>query len=247
MNAHLVAGLKKSTDHLSERVHDAASSNGVHRRRAELQMRRGMTKALILHSGGLDSTVCLLLAREKGREVVSFGVDYGQKHRIELDYAAMQCQRFDVERRVVNVTWAKPSRAIPMNRKLGDIGKQVSSAFLPARNGVFLMLASAEAAGVDATEIWIGTNSIDFSGYPDATPAFIDAFRKLLLVGVPKGPKLLSPLQKKSKRAIAKTAFRLGLSSTDTWSCYRPVIRTTGVAPCGACDACVLHAHAWSK
>lgn len=206
-----------------------------------------MTKALILHSGGLDSTVCLMLALERGREVISFGVDYGQKHRIELDYAASQCLQLGVERRVVNVAWAKPNRVIPTNRKVDDIGKKVSSAFLPARNGVFLMLASAEAAGVAAKEIWIGTNSIDFSGYPDATPEFLFAFKKMLRVAVPNGPKLIAPLQQKSKRSIARIAKRLGLSSTDTWSCYRPVICSTGLTPCHACDACTLHAHAWKK
>jgi 7-cyano-7-deazaguanine synthase len=204
-----------------------------------------MTKALVLHSGGLDSTVCLLLALEQGLDVVSFGVDYGQTHRIELDYAAMQCKRFGVERRISSVRWTKPERVIPRGRQKIEIGKEISPAFLPARNGVFLMLATAEAAGVAANEIWIGTNSIDFSGYPDATPAFIGAFRKLLRVGVPNGPKIVSPLQRKSKRFIADTAKRLGLNETDTWSCYRPSIGTAGLSPCGLCDACILHAHAW--
>lgn len=204
-------------------------------------------RALILHSGGLDSTVCLLLARERGREVVSLGIDYGQRHRLELQYASEQCRRLGIERRILNVAWTKPERDLPKNRKVEDIGKKVSSAFLPARNGVFLMLASAEAAGLGADEIWIGVNSINFSGYPDCTPNFISAFRKMLKVGSPDGPKIVAPLQGKSKRSIARLAFRLGLKKTDTWSCYRPQISSSGINPCQECDACVLHEHAWSQ
>lgn len=204
-------------------------------------------RALILHSGGLDSTVCLLLARERGREVISLGIDYGQRHRLELQYAAEQCRRLGIERRILDVAWTKPERALPKNRKVEDLGKNVSPAFLPARNGVFLMLASAEAAGLGADEIWIGVNSINFSGYPDCTPTFISAFRDMLRIGSPGGPKIVAPLQGKSKRAIAKLAFRLGLRKDDTWSCYRPQISISGITPCQECDACVLHEHAWSQ
>ena len=189
----------------------------------------------------------MLLAREQGRDVVSFGIDYNQTHRVELDYAAAQCKRFGVERRVVKVAWAKPDRVVPTNRKFNEIGKETSSAFLPARNGVFLMLASAEAAGLAAREIWIGTNSVNFSGYPDATPAFIKAFRKLLVIGAPNGPTLVAPLQRKLKRSIAKIARGFGLVASDTWSCYRPAITPHGMSPCGRCDACTLHSHAWGK
>jgi 7-cyano-7-deazaguanine synthase len=203
-------------------------------------------QVVVLHSGGLDSTVCLLQAISRGHEVVSLGVDYNQTHRIELDYATAQCVRFGVERRVIKVAWDKPQRVIPMNRSLSAIRKGVSSAFLPGRNGVFLMLASAEAAGLGADEIWTGINSVDFSGYPDCTPAFIDSFRKMLSFAIPKGPKLIAPLQTKSKPQIGRMAKRLGLKSEDTWSCYRPRISKSGLSPCGACDACKLHDYAWA-
>jgi 7-cyano-7-deazaguanine synthase len=202
--------------------------------------------ALVLHSGGLDSTVCLLLARSYGLRVISFGVDYGQRHHVELQYAATQCSRFRIQRHVVQVAWDKPVRDIPLDRKRDSLGKDVSPAFLPGRNGVFLMLACAEAAGVGADEVWIGVNSIDFSGYPDCKPEFIAAFKAMLRRGFSHPPKILAPLQRKSKPAIAEMARGLGLTRTDTWSCYRPQVSSTGLTPCARCDACVLHEYAWS-
>jgi 7-cyano-7-deazaguanine synthase len=200
---------------------------------------------VVLHSGGLDSTVCLLLAASRDFSVVSLGIDYAQSHRIELDYAANQCKRFGIERRVIRVSWEKPLRVIPMNRSLAEIRKGVSSAFLPGRNGVFLMLAAAEAAGLGADEIWTGINSVDFSGYPDCTPDFVKSFRKMLSYAIPGGPKLSAPLQSKSKPQIGRLAKRLGLNMGDTWSCYRPKITNSGISPCSECDACKLHQLAW--
>lgn len=204
------------------------------------------TRAVVLHSGGLDSTVCLLMARQRGRKVISLGIDYGQRHHIELDYAKSQCSRFSVERRVLSVNWDKPDRTLPTNRAVKDLGRTVSPAFLPGRNGLFLMLACAEAAGLGATEIWTGVNSINFSGYPDCKPEFIEAFKKMLRVGVPRGPKIQTPLLRKSKPQIARIARRMGLTPTDTWSCYRPQVTKSGLSPCGKCDACVLHRYAWT-
>lgn len=202
-------------------------------------------QVVVLHSGGLDSTVCLLLAVSRGYHVVSLGIDYNQTHRVELDYATAQCLRFGIERRVIRVSWDKPQRVLPTNRSLSEIRKGVSSAFLPGRNGVFLMLATAEAAGLGASEIWTGINSVDFSGYPDCTPDFIKSFRKMLTFAIPGGPKLSAPLQNKSKPQIGRLAKRLGLCNEDTWSCYRPRITNTGISPCGECDACKLHQFAW--
>ena len=202
-------------------------------------------RAVVLHSGGLDSTVCLLLAKSRGREVISLGIDYGQRHHIELDYASHQCSQNQIERRVLRVAWDKPLRPLPTNMKVSELGKKVSPAFLPARNGLFLMMACAEAAGLGASEIWIGVNSVNFSGYPDCTPEFIDSFRKMLRIGVPRGPQIIAPLQRKSKPQIAKLAKRLGITRSDTWSCYRPQVVNSGLSPCGRCDACVLHHFAW--
>jgi len=202
-------------------------------------------KIVVLHSGGLDSTVCLLLAQSRGHEVVSLGVSYNQHHHVELDYAVAQCSRFGIERKTVSVAWSKPAREIPRNRTVAEIKKGVSSAFLPGRNGIFLMLASAEAAGIGADQVWTGINSVDFSGYPDCRPEFVASFQNMLAFAIPKGPKILAPLQKKSKPQIAKLAKQYGLKRHDTWSCYRPRVAEAGFVPCGACDACKLHDFAW--
>ncbi len=202
-------------------------------------------KAIVLHSGGLDSTLCMLLAREAGLSVVSFGIDYGQRHRLELEYAIAQCRRFGFERRVLRVEWDKPVRDVPTGRSLDEIRCGISPAFLPVRNALFLTLACAEATGINAEDVWIGINAVDFSGYPDCRPEFIDSFRKMINLAVPNGPKIVAPLLEMSKPQIAAEARRLGLAPGDTWSCYQPRFTDQGISPCGQCDACILHDHAW--
>ena len=204
-------------------------------------------KAVVLHSGGLDSTTCLLMAKEQGREVVSLGIDYGQRAAVELEYAARQCARFGVARRVLRIGWHKPDRVIPTNRSLEEIAQGVSSAFLPGRNAVFLVLAVAEACGIGAAEIWFGANCVDYSGYPDCRPEFIQAFRNMMRFAVPDGPEIVTPLLTMAKPEIANEAFRLGIRRGDTWSCYRPQTTKEAVEPCGKCDGCVLHEYAWSR
>jgi len=202
-------------------------------------------KALVLHSGGLDSTLCLLKAKETGRNVVSLGIDYGQRHRIELEYALAQCRKHGIERRILRIEWDKPERDIPIGRSLDEIRSGVSPSFLPGRNAVFLTIACSEAMGIGAEEVWIGVNSIDFSGYPDCKPEFIEAFKVMIKAAIPHGPEIIAPLLEMSKANIAIEASRLGLAPGDTWSCYQPRFTPLGISPCGQCDACVLHNHAW--
>lgn len=204
-------------------------------------------KAIVLHSGGLDSTTCLLLGLERGIDVISLGIDYNQNNKIELDFAANQCVRYGITRKVIQVRWDKPQLEIPINRSVSEIGKDVSKAFLPGRNAIFLVLACAEAAGLSAEEVWIGVNSLDFSGYPDCRPEFIEAFRSMIDHAIPAGPKIIAPLQYMTKPEIAAEAYRLGLRPGQTWSCYSPQPTPQGPEPCGVCDACVLHAHAWQS
>ncbi len=202
-------------------------------------------KVIILHSGGLDSTVCMLLALEDKKKVLSLGVDYGQRSRAELEYAARLCERFSVERRVLNINWDKPKRVIPKGRSIDEIGKEVSSAFLPGRNALFLILACSEAMGIGASEVWTGINSVDYSGYPDCRPEFLEQFKKMVDLAIPGGPDIIAPLMSLSKPEIAKEAYRLGIRQGDTWSCYRPQNTANGYEPCGQCDACILHKYAW--
>lgn len=202
-------------------------------------------KSLVLHSGGLDSTLCLLMAIETKHTVISLGIDYGQRHRIELEYASAQCRKYDIERRVLKVEWDKLKHEIPAGRSLDEIRTGISPAFLPGRNVVFLSLACAEAAGIGASNVWIGVNAIDFSGYPDCRPEFIDAFKAMINIAVPGGPQIVAPLISMSKPEIASEALKHGLVQGDTWSCYQPQFTSQGITECGECDACILHHHAW--
>lgn len=204
-------------------------------------------KAIVLHSGGMDSTVSMLLARERGRDVVSLGIDYGQRAQIELQYAEEICKRFTVPRKVIAVRWDKPERQVPTDRSPEEMPLEVSSAFVPGRNAVFLCLGCAEAVGIGAGEVWIGINCIDYSGYPDCTEAFVGAFREMVRLTIPDGPEVVTPLLKMSKPEIAREARRLGIEERDTWSCYTPVADGEVVEPCGRCDACVLHRWAWQE
>lgn len=206
------------------------------------------SSALVLHSGGLDSTVCLLLAKEQADVVYSLGIDYGQRHRVEMEYAAAQCRRLGIQRHVIKVEWTKPTRDMPLDRNLESIrASGVSSAFLPARNSVFLTLGFAEAAGLHVESVWIGVNAVDYSGYPDCRPDFIASFRTMMGKAMPNAPALMTPLITLSKPEIASEAQRLGLKRGDTWSCYRPAIDKDGLHPCGRCDACVLEDYAWNQ
>lgn len=205
-----------------------------------------MKRVLVLHSGGLDSTTLLFKAKQDGFDVLSFGIDYRQTHSIENLFARDQARRIDVERVVVSVEWSKPERSIPMGRDHEQIGKDVSKAFLPGRNVVFFSLALAHAAGWGADEVWTGINSRDFSGYPDCTPEFFEAYASMYEIAAPRAARLVAPLLDMTKPEIARMARSVGLERGDTWSCYRPKVSGNGVVePCTKCDACVLHAHAW--
>lgn len=204
-------------------------------------------RILVLHSGGMDSTVCLYAAHCAGHEVVSLGVDYGQRLGVEMMFAEQQCARIGVRREVIRVQWSKPERDIPLDRDVDEMRASVSPAFLPSRNVVFLALASAHAAGLRADEVQIGLNCVDFSGYPDCTVEFFEAFTTLLAIANPEGPSLSAPLLRLSKREIAAEARVLGLGEWDTWSCYRPQLVEGKVAPCLQCDACRLHTLAWTE
>ena len=108
------------------------------------------------------------------------------------------------------------------------------------------MLACAEAAGIGANEVWIGVNAVDFSGYPDCRPEFIEVFQKMIRRAIPQnGPKIVAPLLRWSKARIARAAAEFGLKRGDVWCCYRPQLTSRGVEPCGQCDACILHDVAW--
>ena len=207
-----------------------------------------MPAAIVLHSGGMDSSVALLLARREGCDPLSLGIDYGQRHSVELLYASRLCERERIPRRVLEVKWDMPQTGIPRNRELDEMPRAgPSPAFLPARNAVFLVLAAAEASGGGANELWLGVNALDYSGYPDCRPEFLAAFEEMLARAMPDPPRVVAPLVERTKPQIAALARELGIGPGDTWSCYDPQLGEAGVTPCRVCDACKLHAYAWKQ
>jgi len=207
-----------------------------------------VSAAVVLLSGGLDSTTALAVARSQGLACHALTVRYGQLHQVELEAARRVAAALGVrEHRVVEVdlgplaSSALTSAAItvPKDRSLAEIGApgDVPPTYVPARNTVFLALALAWAESLGAREIFIGVNVLDASGYPDCRPEFVRAFEALAEVATRTGGfHIRAPLIELTKAQIIALGLRLGVDYALTHSCYDP----QGAAACGRCDACVL-------
>ena len=210
-----------------------------------------MAGHLVVLSGGLDSTVCMALAhRESGSSPLALTFDYGQRHRTELDRSAGVAGHYRSEHLVVELdttAWGgsaltDPTIEIPLAGD--DAGIPVT--YVPARNSIFLAVALgvAEARQLDAA--WIGVNAIDYSGYPDCRPEFIEAFRGVAATGQKRGVEgdpiaIRTPLIECTKAEIVTMGLELDAPLHLTWSCYQG-----GEVPCGTCDACVLRARGFA-
>lgn len=206
------------------------------------------SRAIVLLSGGLDSTTALAIARADGHECLALTVKYGQLHQVELDAAARVAAALGArEHRVVTVDLSPIARsaltasdiAVPKDRSLAEIGApgDVPSTYVPARNTVLLSLALAWAESAGARDIYVGVNVLDASGYPDCRPAFVRAFEALAQVATRGGGfRIHAPLIEMTKAEIVKRGVALGIDYAITHSCYDPV---DGLA-CGRCDACAL-------
>jgi 7-cyano-7-deazaguanine synthase len=203
--------------------------------------------AVVLLSGGLDSATVLALARNEGREVSALSFDYGQRHRVELEAAARVAASMGVARFVVVPLDLRAFGGSALTDDI-DVPKDslgrdsIPVTYVPARNTVFLAMALAYAEARGAVEIWIGVNAVDFSGYPDCRPEFLDAFRRVVLTGTRSGvdrgePRILAPLLELSKGEIIRKGAALGVDYSLTLSCYDP--DDEGRA-CGHCDSCLL-------
>ncbi|WP_284123734.1 7-cyano-7-deazaguanine synthase QueC [Parerythrobacter aestuarii] len=203
--------------------------------------------AAILLSGGLDSMVTAAIAQEQGYAVHALTIDYGQRHRIELEAAQTIAEELGVAR---HVQIAADLRALggsaltdDIDVPKGGVGTDIPVTYVPARNLVFLSLTTAFAEASGARDIFIGVNALDYSGYPDCRPEFIESFAATANLatkaGVEEGApfRIHAPLQHMSKADIACEANRLGLDSAWSWSCYDPL---PSGQPCGACDSCRL-------
>lgn len=214
-----------------------------------------MTAAVVLLSGGLDSTTALAVARSRGLDCYALTVRYGQLHQVELAAAARVAAALGArEHRVVEVdlgplarsALTSPGISVPKDRPLGEIGApgDVPVTYVPARNTVLLSLALAWAETLAASEIFIGVNVLDASGYPDCRPAFVRAFEALAQVATRSGGfAIRAPLIDLTKAQIIELGGRLGVDYALTHSCYDPI----GDAACGRCDACVLRKKGFSE
>ena len=208
-------------------------------------------KAVLLLSGGLDSTTVAAMARQQGFAVYALSFDYGQNHRVELEFARRVAETMGVARHaVVQVdlrafggSALTSDIAVPKNRTVEAMGHGIPVTYVPARNTVFLSLALAWAESLGATDIFIGVNALDYSGYPDCRPEFIAAFEAMANLGTKLGTedgqaiRIHTPLIAMTKQQIIQAGLALGVDYSLTTTCYDP--SATGEA-CGACDACLL-------
>jgi 7-cyano-7-deazaguanine synthase len=211
-----------------------------------------MKTAVVLLSGGLDSMVCAALAREAGFAVAALTIDYGQRHRVELESAkaigAALADRHVVlplDLRAFGGSALTSDIAVPKN----GVAAGIPVTYVPARNTIFLSLALGFAESSGARDLFIGVNALDYSGYPDCRPEFIDEFQRLANLATKAGVEgesftIHAPLLHMTKAEIAREAERLGLDAAMSHSCYDPLADGTH---CGRCDACRLRARGFAE
>ena len=208
--------------------------------------------AVVLLSGGLDSMVCAALAREVGFTVVGLTIDYGQRHRIELESARAIADRLTDRQIVLPLdlrAFGGSALTADVDVPKDGVGEGIPVTYVPARNTIFLSLALGLAEASGARDIFIGVNALDYSGYPDCRPEFIAEFERLAnvatRVGVEGGGFVIhAPLQHMSKADIAREAQRLGLDAGLSHSCYDPL---PDGRHCGRCDACRLRSKGFAE
>jgi len=211
-----------------------------------------MKTAVVLLSGGLDSMVCAALARESGFETLALTIDYGQRHRVELDAARRIADRL-ADRHIVlalDLTAFGGSAltsdiAVPKD----GVGDGIPVTYVPARNTIFLSLALGLAEASGARDIFIGVNALDYSGYPDCRPEFVAGFERLANLATKAGVEgdgftIHAPLLDLTKADIAREAQRLGIDAGLSHSCYDPLPDGTH---CGKCDACRLRSKGFAE
>jgi 7-cyano-7-deazaguanine synthase len=204
-------------------------------------------KAVILLSGGLDSATVLAIARSEQRECHALSIVYGQRHEVEMSAAKRIAKVMNVEEHVVEKLDLRIFGASALTADI-DVPKDavdtpgIPITYVPARNTIFLALALGFAEARGAQEIWLGVNAVDYSGYPDCRPDFLDAFQQVILRGTRSGieqgePRIVAPLVSLSKADIIRKGLSLGVDYSMTHSCYDP--SPDGLA-CGHCDSCIL-------
>ncbi len=206
-----------------------------------------MPKAVVLLSGGLDSTTTLAQAIADGNEVTALSFRYGQRHSRELVSAAEVSKFYGIKHVIVDMDLSMFRSAltreeidVPENRDESQMGSDIPVTYVPARNIIMMSVAAGLCESVDADRIYIGANVVDYSGYPDCRPEFFEAFEKMINVGTKAGVeghpiKIETPILHCSKADIVRLGKKLGAPLHLTWSCYEG-----GEKACGKCDSCQL-------
>lgn len=216
-----------------------------------------MKRAVVLLSGGLDSATTLAIAKEEGYDLFALSFHYGQRHQIEVESAQAVAKSLRVrEHRVVEIdlrafggSALTDAIDVPKNRAQNEIASTIPVTYVPARNTIFLSYALAWAEVIDARDIFIGVNSLDYSGYPDCRPEFIVQFEKLAQLATKAGVegiryRVQTPLIAMTKAQIISKGAELGVQFSLTSSCYDPA--ADGSA-CGQCDSCLLRAKGFDE
>ena len=215
-------------------------------------------RAVVLLSGGLDSATVLAIARSQGYELYALSFSYGQRHIIELEAARRVAASVGVaahriaaiDLRVFGGSALTGDIDVPKGRSADDMSHGITITYVPARNTIFLSFALAWAEVLGSSDIFIGVNALDYSGYPDCRPEFIEAFEKMANLATKAGVegrqalKIHTPLIALSKAEIVRKGMELGVDYSLTSSCYDP---SPSGAPCGQCDSCLLRRKGFSE
>ena len=208
-------------------------------------------KAVILLSGGIDSATTLYLAKKRGFKAFALIFDYGQRHKKEIFAAKKIAKKAKIPYKLVKLSfpWKGSSLLdknvkLPTKRSLKEINKSIPSTYVPSRNIIFLSIAASFAESINASAIFIGAHTEDYSGYPDCRKSFFDAFKKAIKKGTKAGTKikLYTPLIDKNKKEIIRLGRTLNVPFRFTWSCYNGLNK-----PCGVCDSCFFRKKAFKE
>ena len=218
-------------------------------RSLSLEIETSSQNAVVLLSGGLDSATTLYHAKAQGYRCECLAVDYGQRHRRELNAAKAIATAAGCPIRIIQLRFPWGGSAltdrrisVPINRSLGQMNRGIPATYVPARNTIFLSCALGFAEAIGAEAIFIGANALDYSGYPDCRPAYYRAMQQVARLGTKAGVtgksiRVITPLIRKTKAQIIQMGNRLHVPYQLTWSCY-----LGGAHPCGCCDSCLLRA-----